>query len=90
VGRPARPPAIVASSDNGRTTVHVSWNGATEVARWEVLGGPSADALEPLATRNRSGFETRIAFDGTPRFVAARARAADGSVLGTSEEARPK
>ena len=90
VGRPARPPDVVANSDDGRTTVHVSWNGSTGVARWEVLGGQSAGALKPLASKGRFGFETRINFAGTPRFVAARARAANGAVLGTSDEVRPR
>ena len=41
-------------------TVWASWNGATEVARWEVLGGDSPDALVPLASAPRRGFETAL------------------------------
>jgi hypothetical protein len=79
-GRPTEPPAI-ALRDN---TVYASWNGATEVARWQVLGGSSRHSLHPLAGTPRSGFETAIPFDGKPRFVAVRALDASGRVLGRS------
>lgn len=56
VGRPYYPPA---GAVRGKT-VYVSWNGATGVARWAVLAGPSTSRLSLVATRQRSGFETAI------------------------------
>ena len=79
-GRPATAPQAAA---DGRT-VWASWNGATEVARWRVLGGDSATALEPLATARKRGFETEIELDDAAAFVAVEALDADGKVLGTS------
>ena len=64
-------------------TVYASWNGATEVARWEVLAGASASSLAPAGSAARSGFETRIGTSGGA-FVAVRALDAAGNVLGTS------
>ena len=49
--------------------VYASWNGATEVARWQVLAG-DADALRGVASRRRDGFETAI----TARAQALRGR----------------
>ncbi len=44
----------------GKTTVYASWNGATEVASWRVLAGPSAGRRTVVATAAKSGFETAI------------------------------
>ena len=66
-----------------------SWNGATEVARWEVLGGEAPDALVPLASAPRRGFETALSAPGAPRYVAVRALDAGGAVLGTSRAVTP-
>ena len=45
VGLPLYPPVGAARLAGGRTTVYASWNGATQVASWRVLGGPSAGQL---------------------------------------------
>ncbi|MCU1461713.1 MAG: Arylsulfotransferase [Acidimicrobiales bacterium] len=85
VGRPSEPPAIAVDEIGlGRLTMHVSWNGATEVARWDVLAGRRKDSLERIASAPRSGFETKISAITTDRYVAARAHDASGAVLGTS------
>ena len=81
VGTPAARPAIAATS--GGRNVYASWNGATEVARWEVLAGDSETTLAPAGSAARSGFETRIRTGGGA-FVAVRALDASGAVLGTS------
>jgi len=85
VGTPASPPSI-AQTDRGRN-VYASWNGATEVARWQVLAGPSEESLAPVATARRTGFETRIRTPGGA-FVAVRALDAAGNVLGVSRAVR--
>jgi hypothetical protein len=45
VGSPLQPPAIAVrkSSTAGRDAVYASWNGATTVAKWQVLGSASAN-----------------------------------------------
>jgi Arylsulfotransferase (ASST) len=58
--------------------VYVSWNGATEVARWKLLAGGSV-----VATARRSGFETRIPVTGSGGFTV-QALDARGRVLGSS------
>jgi hypothetical protein len=62
----------------------VSWNGATQVAAWRVVGGSGPRALAALEEKPWSGFETAIAVHGTPRYVAAQALDADGRVIGQS------
>jgi hypothetical protein len=62
----------------------VSWNGDTQVERWEVLAGPVTGALKPLGTQPRTGFETAITVAGAPRRVAVSGLDAAGRTLGTS------
>jgi len=90
IGRPATTPKVVAATDEGRITARVSWNGATEVARWQLLAGPAADQLTPAGERARQGFETAVTITGTQAFVAMRALDAAGNVLGTSPAVRPQ
>jgi hypothetical protein len=85
-GRPATAPSVAAEpAGGGRVRVFASWNGATEVARWEVLAGPSPDALRPAGGAPRRGFETAVVVPAGARHVAARALAANGAVLGRSK-----
>jgi hypothetical protein len=68
--------------------VYASWNGATEVASWQVLAGAGPAALQPVRTAARASFETRIPVGVTARYVAVRALDATGAVLGTSPARR--
>jgi hypothetical protein len=84
-GRPRDRPALALSrSRNGTTWLYVSWNGATQVAQWRVLGGPSAHRLAALKTRPWHSFETAIALPGAPRHLAVQALDAHGHALGRS------
>jgi hypothetical protein len=89
-GTPAGPPAIAAIAGSaGAATVYASWNGATEVASWRVLGGsaPSATpghALASIAEAPRSGFETAIAVAHPQPYLRVQALSSTGAVLGTS------
>ena len=87
VGRPTDAPAIAAErSDANNVVVWASWNGATEVAVWRLLAGPSADALEPVGEpAERTGFETEISAATDAAFVAVAALGADGVELRRSE-----
>ena len=85
VGTPAEPPAVAADATlDGRLTVYASWNGATEIATWEVLAGPSRGQLERGASVSKAGFETAIVLPTWSRYVAVRAVDAGGAVLGES------
>ncbi len=69
---------------NGAATAYASWNGATGVAAWRLVGGPGESSLTPLVTVPSSGFETAIGVPAGTAVVAVQALAADGSVLSTS------
>jgi arylsulfotransferase ASST len=63
-GQPATPPAvaaIAAPGAHGGVTVYVSWNGATEVASWNVFAGTAPTSMKPVASAAKAGFETAIA-----------------------------
>ena len=84
-GQPKAAPLVVARRTGSTTTSWVTWNGATEVASWRVLGGASSAALKPRRTVKRSGFETRIAYTGNDAVVVLEALDAGGNVLGRSK-----
>jgi hypothetical protein len=87
-GRPATRPAAMAERIGGEVVVTASWNGATEVARWELLAGNSRDALRPAGSVPKRGFETPLRVREPARWLAARAIDARGAVLGSSEPVR--
>ena len=63
---PNTKPAVVAKREGAEeVAVYASWNGATEVAKWEVLAGEEADSLSPITTAEWSNFETRIPVSST-------------------------
>jgi hypothetical protein len=84
-GKPLYPPAAVARRQGQKTVIYASWNGATQLAGWRVLGGPSASALKPLTTVGKSGFETTIPVSGGMAAYQVQAVDAQGHVLGTSQ-----
>jgi len=69
VGRPHSRPAIAVAAN----TLYASWNGATEVRSWQLLGGPTKTELRPLLTVPKAGFETSIPLPGEATWVAVRA-----------------
>lgn len=88
-GSPPQPPRLVVRAGaHGGLVAYASWNGATAVAQWRLLGGSSSHALTPLVTVARSGFETGITTSATPAYLAVQALGAQGEVLGTSVSAR--
>lgn len=84
---PAEPPAVAIGEqgESANTPVFASWNGATTVAKWQVLAGPSPQELSPVASAPRTNFETRIEAPGEPAYVAVQALDSSGNVLGTSK-----
>jgi hypothetical protein len=79
-----RPALAVEARPGGGVTAYASWNGATGVGAWRVLGGGSANSLRPLARSPKTGFETAIHLAGSPRDLRVQALSSTGRVLGTS------
>lgn len=65
VGTPARRPSAAARRAGAKTTIYASFNGDTQTATWQVLGGPTATSMSVLATHSRTGFETAIPLAGS-------------------------
>ncbi|KAI5118407.1 hypothetical protein M0805_002859 [Coniferiporia weirii] len=94
IGTPHAPPDLAVSAADA--SAYVSWNGATEVATWMLVGADAADTFADfvsISNTSRDGFETRISLtngsasdEGSsaqmPNFVAVIALAANGSALG--------
>jgi Arylsulfotransferase (ASST) len=79
-----KPDVSVTPRPGGGTTVYASWNGATEVARWQLLAGSSPSHLTPTTSATRSDFETAITTDSSARYFAVRALDSAGNALATS------
>ncbi len=90
VGSPNYPPSIAALAKNGQTTVYASWNGATEITRWELFGGRSRSILLPITTVAKSGFETSIPVTSGGPFFQVKALNAAGAVIGISAVTRAR
>ncbi|MFC7404789.1 arylsulfotransferase family protein [Georgenia alba] len=77
-GRPTTDPAAVLAGD----AVHVSWNGATDVAAWRVVTSAGAE----VASAPRDGFETAVAVgsDVSPAGLTVEALDAAGEVVGAA------
>jgi hypothetical protein len=90
-GRPTGVPAVAAQRTTGdELSVAASWNGATEVAQWQVLAGPDRNDLSPISTVARSGFETNIHVTSNEPYLAVQALDANGAVLGASDAVAPR
>lgn len=91
-GMPKHAPSIALTPPTDVTNqamVYLSWNGATEVAKWVVYGNdkPFADA-DPkniIAESLRTGFETGISVSGSKsRYIIAAAVDSSGNILGST------
>ena len=81
--------AAEAGAEEDEVRLYASWNGATEVASWEVLAGSGAEGLEPVGRVERDGFETAMRVSTKEAYVGVRARDRTGRVLGTSKAIKP-
>jgi hypothetical protein len=85
-GHPKEQPAAVAErTSDEEVKIYASWNGATDVASWEVVVGPSADKLHSAGSFAREGFETAMVVRSVEPYVGVRAKDRSGEVLGSSE-----
>ena len=77
---PAAPPDLAVAAD----LLYASWNGATDVAAWQLQTGKTAARLDAGPTVPRLGFETPLQAPSGARFATAVAIDALGRPLGTS------
>jgi hypothetical protein len=85
---PSSPPAVAARRHDRRTLVYVSWNGATEVARWEVNSGKTPNSMRPAGSAAKKGFETLITLEDEPAYVKVTAIDSKGAAIGSSNEVK--
>jgi hypothetical protein len=88
-GRPSSPPTVLANLSNTgeETIVHMSWNGATEVASWRVLASEHPESLAVQATIQASDFESSTILPKKYAYAAVQALDSAGHALGTSKPA---
>ncbi|HWD84777.1 MAG TPA: arylsulfotransferase family protein [Solirubrobacteraceae bacterium] len=83
-GQPAARPAIARRVSHRRRTVYASWNGATDVSKWRVVGGPDPTSTTFIASRRKKTFETAIRLPHAYHYVVAEALGSHGQVLSSS------
>jgi hypothetical protein len=83
-GQPSTPPNIATSASSSGTTVYASWNGATDVATWRVLAGPTPNKLSPVGQFPKTYFETTMSVPSTEPYFAVQALGAGGGTRATS------
>src|ERR671911_768377 len=89
-GTPSDQPAAVAERvSEEEVRVYASWNGAAEVATWEILAARHQGRLKSLGQVPRNGFETAMVVRTSDPYVAVRAKDSSGRALGTSKVLRP-
>ena len=82
-GRPNEAPTVSVGAGRGKKmTLYASWNGATEVAAWQVLAGPGPEELQVIESVPRHGFETVIEVETAEPYVGVRAQDRSGGALG--------
>jgi hypothetical protein len=88
-GRPATPPALAITPAGGHhLKLYASWNGATGVAAWRVIGGDRPTSLSYVTRATRTGFETTIKLTSALPYLAVQALNSHDHVLATSAAER--
>ncbi len=84
--QPTTLPAIAVSRGaHGVTTAYASWNGATNVSAFRVLGGSSPTRLRPLRIVRKRSFETALTVHSTARYFEVQALGTKAHVLARSK-----
>jgi hypothetical protein len=92
-GSPTEPPSLKAFAYGSGTSVadmvsvcYVSWNGATEVAKWNFYGSHDKSAgFSMVGSTAKTGFETSYMSAGYLKYTYAEAVSTDGRTLGKSD-----
>lgn len=87
VGLPLTAPDLTVQRNGAALTAYVSWNGATEVRRWQLFAGDSTTSMHAVGTYDKTGFETQLTVPPGSAIVQVKALDASGNVLahGTSQ-----
>ena len=84
-GAPTTSPTAVAfQNSDGSLSVHAVWNGATQVASWQVMGGGTASTLGVISTVPWNGLDTMIPISGSVNDIQVVALNSAGAAIGTS------
>ena len=80
---PVTSPTVWSYSNGGEgTVVYASWNGATEVSKWNFYSSQTKQGpWKQIATEAKTGFETHLQHDAFSPFVYAEAVDSKGKVL---------
>ncbi|XKH54796.1 arylsulfotransferase family protein [Citricoccus nitrophenolicus] len=91
-GHPATVPDVAVQDGgeehDGGPVAFVSWNGATEVARWRLMAGEDESSATEQAVVDREGFETAIPIPDDAAelpYAVVEALDAEGTVLGAAQ-----
>jgi hypothetical protein len=84
-GLPAEAPAVAVAAHGGERIVYASWNGATDVERWQLLAGVQESNLRAVSSTRSRGFESALPISAVagPHF-AVQALDGSGAPLGRS------
>ena len=63
-GNPINPPSLAGKVEPTGLRLGFSWNGATQVASWEIYGGSSLQSMTKLTSLTKTGFETQTVLSG--------------------------
>jgi hypothetical protein len=84
-GQPLTPPNLSeVAGPGGKVTLYASWNGATGVTGWRVIGAKDPRTLKYVDQAAKTGFQTAITLANSPPYLAVQALDADHHVLATS------
>jgi Arylsulfotransferase (ASST) len=87
-GTPSISPALAYKVNNGTLTLGYSWNGATEVASYQVYGGTSPQSLHLMEENPKTDFENQSQFSNLPTgecYFQVAALDANGSEMARSQ-----
>jgi hypothetical protein len=84
-GRPTTKPAAILDGRGDDVELRVSWNGATQVRSWRVVGGQTPGKLTAIGDAPGRGFETVLRLKTSRPVLAVQALDRSGHVLGTSK-----
>jgi len=84
-GTPALPPSAVAYvSADGSIDVHAVWNGAMQVASWDVYAGATDNSLSLVTSVPWNGLDTKVSVPGTVNAIQIAALDPSGNTIATS------
>jgi hypothetical protein len=88
IGRPTDAPKLVVHSTTEGKRLYVSWNGATDVAQWQLNTGTAENGLSQEATGPKESFETVLEAKPGAKFASVTALDAKGRPIKTSNVVR--